>query len=57
MLKKINYLNLKLFQQSLSDSVTILQEYDTKVVPNVTVEQPKFSELEETVIDTIESFF
>ena len=23
---------------------------------NVTVEQPKFSELEETVIDTIESF-
>ena len=46
----------KTLPQSLSDSVTILQEYDTKVVPNVTVEQPKFSELEETVIDTIESF-
>ena len=47
----------KTLPQSLSDNVTTtLQEYDTKIVPNVTVEQPKFSELEETVIDTIESF-
>ena len=31
MLKKINYFNYKTLPQSLSDSVTILQEYDTKV--------------------------